>query len=95
MVDTGLTITQSDEMTRIQASCEHQHGLIYIVSAERSWVCLKERLPAHALAGFFRELVALDQPAIQQLMQEWGVYYRQLPQSGEQAAAQGEAASQP
>ncbi len=88
MADTGLTITQSDEMTRIQASCEHQHGLIYIVSAERSWVCVNERLPAHALAGFFQELVALEQPAIRDLMQQWGIYYRQLPQTGEQAAAE-------
>ncbi len=86
-VDTGLKITPGREMTRIQVSCEHQHGLIYIVPAERSWVCGKERLPAHALAGFFRELVELQQPAIQQLMQQWGIYYRQLPQTGNQADA--------
>ena len=83
--DTGLKITPGSEMTRIQVSCEHQHGLIYVVPAERSWVCRRERLPAHALAGFFRELVALQQPAVQQLMQQWGIYYRQLPLSGEQA----------
>ena len=85
--ETGLKITAGSEMTRIQVSCEHQHGLIYVVPAERSLVCQKERLPAHALAGFFRELVELQQPAIQQLMQQWGIYYRQLPQSGEQADA--------
>ena len=85
MADTGLTITLGDEMTRINASCEHQNGLIYIVPAERSWVCDSERLPAHALAGFFGELVGLQQPAIQQLMQEWGIYYRQLPRGGDQA----------
>ena len=79
MADTGLTITLGADMTRINASCEHQNGLIYIVPAERSWVCDSERLPAHALAGFFGELVGLQQPAIQQLMQEWGIYYRQLP----------------
>ncbi len=84
---TGLKITPGSEMTRIQLSCEHQHGLIYVVPAERSWVCAKERLPAHALAGFFRELVAFQQPAIQQLMQQWGIYYRQLPQTGEQGDA--------
>ena len=82
---TGMKIIHGNEMTRIQVSCEHQHGLIYVVSAERSWVCSKERLPAHALAGFFRELVALEQPAVQQLMQDWGIYYRQLPQLEEQA----------
>ena len=83
----GLTITPGSEMTRIEVSCEHQHGLIYIVPAERSWVCDNARLPAHALAGFFRELAALQQPAIKQLMLQWGIYYRELPQSGEQADA--------
>ena len=86
-VNTGLNITRGSEMTRIQVSCEHQHGLLYIVPAERSWVCASERLPAHALAGFFRELVALGQPAVRQLMQQWGIYYRQLPQPGEQSGA--------
>ena len=79
MADSGLNIIPGDDMTRIQASCEHQSGLIYVVPAERSWVCAPERLPAHALAGFFRELAALRQPAVQQLMQDWGIYYRELP----------------
>lgn len=81
---TGLTITRGDDMTRIQVSCDHQQGLIYVVPAERSWVCDNQRLPAHALAGFFRELVALQQPAVKQLMDQWGIYYRQLPSGGEQ-----------
>ena len=85
MAETGLTITPGQEMTRIQVSCEHQHGLIYVVPAERSWVCDSEHLPAHAFAGFFRELVGLQQPAVQQLMQQWGIYYRQLPRGDEQA----------
>ena len=89
MADTGLTIIQSEEMTRIQASCEHQHGLLYFVSAERSWVCVKERLPAHALAGFFRELMALEEPVVRQLMEAWGIYYRQLPQAEEQEGGEG------
>ena len=83
--DTGLTITPGDEMTRIRVSCDHHQGLIYVVPAERSWVCVSTRLPAHALAGFFRELVALEQPAVRNLMQQWGIYFRQLPPVGEQA----------
>ncbi len=78
---TGLQITPGDEMTRIQLACEHQHGLIYVVPAERSWVCNSETLPAHALAGFFRELVGLQQPEVSKLMRQWGIYYRQLPLS--------------
>ena len=71
-------------MTRIQVSCDHQQGLIYVVPAERSWVCDSQRLSAHALAGFFRELVALQQPAVKQLMEQWGIYYRELPRDAEQ-----------
>ena len=35
-------------------------------------------MPAHALAGFFRELVALKHPGVEDLMKQWGLYYRQL-----------------
>lgn len=90
MADYGMNVTTGDDMTRIQVSCEHQSGLIYIVPAERSWVCSSERLSAHAMAGFFRELAALQEPAVRQLMQDWGVYYRALPI----AAAEGDTAAQ-
>ena len=44
----GLEIKPSEDMTRIQAVCEHQRGLIYVVPAERSWVCTPSRcLPTH------------------------------------------------
>ncbi len=83
----GLEVRPSEDMTRIQAVCEHQRGLIYVVPAERSWVCSPEHMPAHALAGFFRELVALRHPGVEDLMKQWGLYYRQLPalQEGEGA----------
>ena len=74
-------------MTRIQVTCEHQSGLIYVVPAERSWVCTPERMPAHALAGFFRELVNLKDDRVAALMQDWGLYYRQLPLEAEEEAA--------
>ena len=79
MADIGLSIKPGEEMTRIQVTCEHQSGLLYVVPAERSWVCSRDRMPAHALAGFFRELVALKDPRVQELMQSWGIYFRQLP----------------
>ena len=79
MTTTGLDVIQGNDMTRIRAVCEHQRGQIYVVPAERSWVCDKEFLPAHALAGFFRELNALEDPEVKGLMQQWGIYYRQLP----------------
>ena len=84
-VGTGLQITSGEDMTRIQVACEHQQGLIYVVPAERSWVCNSNTLPAHALAGFFRELVALQNSAVGDLMRQWGIYYRQLPRTEESA----------
>ncbi len=79
MQENGLIIRRSEDLTRIQATCPHQSGLLYVVPAERSWVCSKEQTPAHALAGFFRELAALRDARIADLMQQWGIYFRQLP----------------
>tara|TARA_B100000315_G_scaffold254844_2_gene296768 strand:+ start:2710 stop:2994 length:285 start_codon:yes stop_codon:yes gene_type:complete len=90
MGDTGLTITTGSDMTRIQVSCEHQNGLIYVVPAEGSWVCAGEHLSAHALAGFFRELTGLQLPTVQDLMKQWGIYYRNLPPGGGKAAPSGD-----
>ena len=92
-VGMGLKITPGDEMTRIQLGCEHQQGLIYVVPAERSWVCNSETLPAHALAGFFRELVGLQRPEVSNLMRQWGIYYRQLPLSDASTEPTGEQAT--
>ena len=91
MTETGLIIKPSEGMTRIQATCGHQNGLIYVVPAERSWVCSNELLPAHSLAGFFRELTALEDSEVQELMRQWGIYYRQLPLDGEQQPNSGSA----
>lgn len=88
MTTAGLDIIQGNDMTRIRAVCEHQRGLIYVVPAERSWVCDKASLPAHALAGFFRELGALKNAEVQGLMQEWGLYFRELPEEQEDAKAE-------
>ena len=87
MTDTGMTIKAGEEMTRIQVTCPHQSGLIYVVPAERSWVCAGDKLPAHALAGFFGELVALKDIRVRELMQSWGVYFRQLPMEAGPAAS--------
>ena len=75
----GITVKTGPDLARVQVSCPHQSGLIYVVPGERSWVCTDELRPAHALAGFFREMIALDDPRVAELMQEWGIYYRSLP----------------
>ena len=89
MADNGMTIKSGDDMTRIQVTCPHQSGLLYVVPAERSWVCDPAQVPAHALAGFFRELVNLKDDRVAALMQEWGLYYRQLPLEGEHGDDEG------
>ncbi len=79
MPESSLPMQFSTDMCRIPVTCPHQSGLIYVVPAENSWVCSSEDMPRHALAGFFRELVTLNERQIDELMQNWGIYYRQLP----------------
>ncbi|MDP6498433.1 MAG: hypothetical protein QF925_11465 [Dehalococcoidia bacterium] len=88
MTTSGLDIIPGNDMTRIKAVCDHQSGLIYVVPAHRSWVCDQEFMPAHALAGFFRELTSLENKKVQDLMQQWGIYYRQLPKEQEESEDQ-------
>ena len=66
-------------MSRVQISCMHQSGLLYVVPAEKSWVCSQEHMHAHALAGFLGELTDLGDSRVKGLMQKWGIYFRQLP----------------
>ena len=79
----GVIVKTGEDMARVQVTCPHQSGLIYAVPGDRSWVCTDELRPAHAMAGFFRELVALKDPRVESLMQEWGLYYRSLPLDSE------------
>ena len=79
----GITVKTGEDMARVQVTCPHQSGLIYAVPGDRSWVCTDELRPAHAMAGFFRELIALKDPRVESLMQQWGLYYRSLPLDAE------------
>ncbi len=79
----GITVKTGEEMARVQVTCPHQSGLIYAVPGDRSWVCSDELRPAHAIAGFFRELIALKDPRVESLLQQWGLYYRSLPLDSE------------
>ncbi len=83
----GITVKVGEEMARVQVTCQHQSGLIYAVPGDRSWVCSDELRPAHAMAGFFRELIALGDARVESLMQQWGLYYRSLPLAVESAEA--------
>ena len=79
----GVTVKAGSDLARVQVTCPHQSGLLYAVPGDRSWVCADELRPAHAIAGFFRELIALQDPRVASLMQQWGLYYRSLPLDAE------------
>lgn len=79
----GITVKTGEDMARVQVTCPHQSGLIYAVPGDRSWVCSDELRPAHAIAGFLRELIALKDPRVESLLQQWGLYYRSLPLNSE------------
>ncbi len=75
----GITLKRDPEGDRLEIRCKHQNGLMYMVPSEASWVCSSEHLHAHALAGFLGELVKLQDSRVGELMQRWGLYFRELP----------------
>ena len=75
----GITVKQGSGGSRVEVQCEHQSGLVYVVPADASWVCTDEMRPAHAIAGFLKELALLENPQVKDAMQRWGIYYRELP----------------
>lgn len=81
----GITLKHDHGGKRLEVQCPHQNGLIYVVPSQASWVCTEEYLHAHALAGFFKELARLQDPQVQELMQRWGIYYRERATEGEEA----------
>ena len=77
MADLGMSIREgSGGAKRVELQCDHQNGLIYVVSAEGNWVCADDLIHAHALAGFFKEMTDLGDKRIRTLMQKWGIYFR-------------------
>lgn len=83
MSDFGLSVKHDTGGKRIEIQCKHQNGLLYVVPSEASWVCPEELLHVHSLAGFFKQLVELRNPHVEELMQRWGLYFRERPLAGE------------
>ena len=79
MPEYGLYVKHDSGGKRIEMQCEHQNGLIYVVPGEGSWVCSEELLHAHALAGFFEQLVGLNDQRVKEAMRRWGLYFRSRP----------------
>ncbi len=78
MIEQGISIKNASEGKRINLCCDHNSGVIYIVPSEASWVCNQENIAAHAISGFFRDITKLEDLQIEQIMQKWGLYYRDL-----------------
>ena len=74
----GITIKNASQGKRINLTCEHNGGIIYIVPSESSWVCSEENIGAHAISGFFEDLTSIENTQVTALMQKWGLYYRTL-----------------
>lgn len=79
MANYGLTVKHDTGGKRLEIECEHQNGILYVVPSEASWVCSEDLLHVHSLAGFFTQLVALDNPEVKEMMRRWGLYYRERP----------------
>ena len=85
MAEFGLTVKQGSGGKRLEMECSHQNGLLYVIPGDGSWVCSEELMHAHALAGFFKELMDLNDDRLHELMQRWGLYYRSRPlETGEE-----------
>lgn len=79
MPDYGLNVKHDTGGKRLEIQCAHQNGLLYVVPSEASWVCSEDLLHAHAMAGFFRQLTELNDQRVEELMQRWGLYFRERP----------------
>jgi hypothetical protein len=78
----GIVVKPGQGGTRVEIGCPHQRGILYAVRSQASWVCGDDLLHAHALAGFLRELLRLEEPRVEALLRRWGLYYRDLPVEG-------------
>ena len=84
MIEFGLKIKHDTGSKRIEVQCKHQNGLLYVVPSETSWVCSEDLMHVHALAGFFKQLVELNDPNVKEIMQRWGIYFRTRPLASEE-----------
>ncbi len=75
----GLNLRPGDGSDRLEMQCQHQNGLLYMVPADNSWVCSDEHRHAHVLAGFFRDIAALENAEVRAIMNRWGLFYRERP----------------
>ena len=78
----GITVKLDSGGTRVEIRSQNQAGLLYAVPAEASWVAAPEHLHAHALAGFFTDLMEIESLQVRRLMERWGLSFRPLALEG-------------
>lgn len=85
----GITVKQGSGGTRVEIRARNQAGLLYAVPSEASWVAEPEQLHAHAIAGFFNDLMSLDSPDVRRMMEKWGLSFRPLELEPQEEASAG------
>ena len=75
----ALKINRSESQVRIELKCDHKSGILYIVPSDSSWVCKDQNLGSHSISGFFSDIIENGDKKTIDLMQKWGVYYRNNP----------------
>ena len=90
MAEFGLKVKHDTVGKRLEIQCAHQNGLLYVVPSEASWVCSDELLHVHALAGFLTQLSALNDVRVKEIMQRWGLYFRERPLAAQDEPSQSE-----
>ena len=76
MNECAFSIKHGDQSKRFQLKCDHRGGTLYIIPSEASWVCDESSFHAHALEGFFNDLLKITDPKIEDLFNKWGLFYR-------------------
>ena len=89
MAEFGLTVKDDTVGKRLELQCQHQNGLLYVVPSEASWVCSEDLVHAHSLAGFFTQLVELNDQRVKEIMQRWGLYFRDRPLASQAEEEEG------
>tara|TARA_Y100001960_G_C14561457_1_gene771015 strand:+ start:694 stop:948 length:255 start_codon:yes stop_codon:yes gene_type:complete len=76
MNESSFSIEHGDQSKKFKLKCDHRGGILYIIPSEASWVCDDTSFHAHAIEGFFSDLLKISDPQIENLFNKWGMFYR-------------------
>ena len=74
-MDQGINNKPSSNGHNIEIMCPHKQGRLYVVPSASNCGCSKETIHAHAIAAYFNDINELNDPRIEALTQNWGIYY--------------------